>query len=148
MSEDEAVSGWTGFNILTRNEVIVVEDSVGYLPTINALATQMSTVSEVINQFLSIMEALQLQNIVCVFYLALYAKAAEVAWKHPENFKDKVILWQGVFHTICTLISVIGKRFQDGGLRDLCIESGVVAEGSIGAVMDGRKYNRTSEFTN
>ena len=34
----------------------------------------------------------------------------------------------GAFHTMCTLLSVIGKRFQDAGLKDLCIESGVVAE--------------------
>ena len=77
--EDEEVSGWTGFNILTSNEVIAVEDSAGYLPTINAPATQMSTVSEVMNQSLNIMQSLQLQKIVCVFDQALYAKAAEVA---------------------------------------------------------------------
>ena len=71
MSEEETVSSWTGFNILTRNEVIVEEDSVGYLPTINAPATQMSTVSEVMNQSLNIMQPLQLQKIVCVFDQAL-----------------------------------------------------------------------------
>jgi len=47
-----------------------------------------------------------------------------------------------VFHTICTLLSTIGKRFQDVGLRDLCVESGVIAEGSVAGVMDGRRYNR------
>ena len=30
------MSGWTGFNISVRNEVEVRQDSVGYLPTINA----------------------------------------------------------------------------------------------------------------
>ena len=35
-----------------------------------------------------------------------------------------------------------GKQFQDAGLRDLCIESGVLAEGSMGAVMERRQYNR------
>ncbi|KAG0716542.1 hypothetical protein GWK47_009438 [Chionoecetes opilio] len=48
----------------------------------------------------------------------------------------------GVFHTICNLLSTIGKRFQDAGLRDLCVESGVIAEGSVSGVMDGRRYNR------
>ena len=32
--EDQAISSWTGFNI--RNEKLVVQDTVGYLPTINA----------------------------------------------------------------------------------------------------------------
>ena len=49
----------------------------------------------------------------------------------------------GLFHTTCNLLSIIGKRFQDAGLRDLCVESGVIAEGSVAAgVMDGCKYNR------
>ena len=48
----------------------------------------------------------------------------------------------GVFYTACTLLSIIGKRFQDAGLRDLCVESGVIAEGSVAGVLDGRRYNR------
>lgn len=43
---------------------------------------------------------------------------------------------------ICSLLSIIGKRFQDAGLRDLCVESSVIAEGSLAGVMEGRKYNR------
>ena len=48
----------------------------------------------------------------------------------------------GVFHTACTTLSIIGKRFQDAGLRDLCVESSVMAEGSVAGVLDGRRYNR------
>ena len=48
----------------------------------------------------------------------------------------------GAFHTMCTLLAIIGKRFQDAGLRDLYVESGVIAEGSVSGVMEGRKYNR------
>ena len=44
-----------------------------------------------------------------------------------------------MFHTICTFLSVIGKRFQDAGLRDVIIESGVIPEGSVFGV---RTYNR------
>ena len=41
----------------------------------------------------------------------------------------------GVFHTICTMLAVIGKRFGDAGLRDLSVESGVIAGGSIAGVL-------------
>ena len=51
-----------------------------------------------------------------------------------------------MFHTLCTLISIIEKRFQDAGLRDLCIASGVVAEGSLFALMEGYSYNRVVHF--
>ena len=44
------------------------------------------------------------------------------------------------------MLSIIGKRFQDFGLRDLCVESGVVAEGSVSGIMDGRRYNRGVRF--
>ena len=134
--EDQTISSWTGFNILIRN---VVQDTVSYLPTINAPATEMSTVNEVLTQTVNIMDTLELEEIVWVFDQALYAKAAEITWKH-EQFKN-LILRMCAFHTICNLLSTIGKRFQDAGLRDLCVESGVIAEGSITAVMEGRKYN-------
>ena len=101
----------------------------------------MSTVNEVLNQSLHIMESLRLSKIVCVFDQALYAKAIEKTWKHSDKFKN-VILRMGVFHTICNLLSTIGKRFQDAGLRDLSVESGVIAEGAISGVMVGRKHNR------
>ena len=52
----------------------------------------------------------------------------------------------GVFHTICRMVCIIGKRFRDAGFRDVAVESGVIAEGSIDALLDGRKYNRAIRF--
>ncbi|KAG1671659.1 hypothetical protein GQR58_016336 [Nymphon striatum] len=40
------------------------------------------------------------------------------------------------------MLSIIGKLFRDAGLRDLAVESGVIAEGSIDKVLDGKQYNR------
>lgn len=34
------------------------------------------------------------------------------------------------------------QRFADAGLRDLCVEAGVIADGSISGVIYGHKYNR------
>jgi len=141
-SEEQAqtVSGWTGFNIKIRSDIEVVQDNVAYLPTINAPATDLSTVYEILNGSLKIMHALDLTVIVCVFDQALYAKALEVAWKNEELFSP-VIIRMGVFHTICTMLAIVGKRFADAGLRDLSVESGVIAEGSVSGVLDGCKYN-------
>ena len=57
---------------------------------------------------------------------AIYCKALEIRWKHPEKF-GHVVLRMGAFHIANTFIAVLGKRFADGGLRDLLVESGVVA---------------------
>ena len=141
----QKVSGWTGFNISVRNEVKVRQDSVGYLPIINAPTTNMSTVHGVLVRSVKIKDALQLKSVVVVLDQALYAKATEIVWKYPDMFKG-IVLRMGAFHTICTLLSILGKRFQDAGLRDICIGCGVIAEGSDSGVLDGRRHNRAVRF--
>ena len=64
-----------------------------------------------------------------------------VVWKH-DDFKDFIIR-MGDFHLTGNFLSTISKRFQDAGLMELCVEAGVVAEGSISGVMEGRQYNRS-----
>ena len=50
------------------------------------------------------------------------------------------------FHTIMTLLAIIGRRFQDAGLRNTCIESGIIAEGSVHGMLEGRMYSRAVRF--
>ena len=57
---DQIVSSWTGLNITTRSHLKVDEDIVGYLPTINAPATELSTVQEILCNTLKIMASLEL----------------------------------------------------------------------------------------
>ena len=66
---------------------------------------------------------------------ALYAKACEVAWKHKDLYAE--VLKLGTFHTIFNLLSIIGKRFQDAGLRNICTESGTITEGSVSGILEG-----------
>ena len=134
-------SSWTGFNIKVHDKENIVDSNVGYLPTINAPATSMSTVNKILNRSLSIMRSLNLTSIICVFDQAIYCKALEIKSKNVDICKP-VVLRLGTFHTLCTMLSIIGKRFQDAGLKDLCIESGIVAEGSVSALLKGRSYNR------
>ena len=42
---NQKIPGWTGFNIQARNDEEITKDIVGYLPTINAPATEMKTVN-------------------------------------------------------------------------------------------------------
>ena len=62
----QKIPSWTGFNISTRDLVAVTEDVIGYLPTINAPATELTTDFEILNQSEVIREKLQLQTIVVV----------------------------------------------------------------------------------
>ena len=101
----------------------------------------MKTVNEILCKSDEIRKVQNLKEIVVVMDQALYSKAAEIKWQHPNTYSF-IILRLGAFHTICNLMSIIGKRFEDAGLKDLCIESGVIAEGSIQNVLTGKMYNR------
>ena len=41
-------------------------------------------------------------------------------------------------------LGIIGKRFGDGGLRDLLVQSEVLAEGSVDRALSGKTYNRAA----
>ena len=43
------------------------------------------------------------------------------------------------------LLAIIGKRFQNAGLRDTCIKSGIGAESSVSGVLEGRMYSRAAK---
>lgn len=101
----------------------------------------MKTVSEILSKSDEIRKELNLKEIAFVMDQALYAKAAEIKWQHPNTYSF-IILRLGTFRTICNLMSVIGKRFKDAGLKGLCTESGVIAEGSIQNILTGKMYNR------
>ena len=138
-SEDQAVPSWTGFNIQTRDQVQVTPDAVEYLPTINAPATELTTVFEILKQAEEIRRKLDLSSIVVVMDQALYSKGAEIAWKQDKFLN--IVLRIGTFHMICVALAILGKRFGDSGLKDIFIESQVVAKGSISGVIDGKHYN-------
>ena len=42
--EGQVVLGWIGFNIRAQDDIDVVGDIVAHIPTINSLATHLSTV--------------------------------------------------------------------------------------------------------
>jgi len=66
---------------------------------------------------------------------ALYTKATEIIWKQT------VLIRMEVFHSICNALSILGKRFHDADLKDICIEVGLVVKGSINSVLDGKHYS-------
>lgn len=103
----------------------------------------MTTVHKILQQSVRIRDTRELNKIVLVFDQALYAKATEIQWKHRDLFHN-IILWKGAFHTICNVLSSLGKHFQDADLRNIMTDSGVVSESSEVAVLhvEGRHYKR------
>ena len=113
---NRTVSGWTGFSIIVCIEVEVSKDNIGYLPTIDAPATNMSTVFEVLSQSLKIKDSLKLNSIWLSFLIRQFMlKRLRLSGSVTS---DSDI---GVFHIICLLLGIIGKKFRGAGFRILCI---------------------------
>ena len=135
------VPGWTGFNIKVRGNIVVVESTIGYLDTLDSSATDLKTAYVVLSRGCEIRDRLQLKAVACVFDHAFYAKAMEVYWKHKTLF-DGLVVMMGGFHLLMMLLGVIGSRFGDAGIRELAVQSDVVAEDSMDEVISGNHYNR------
>lgn len=85
--------------------------------------------------------AAALQDCPLVLDQAIYRKAQHIIWEHPTQF-ERVVPCLGAFHTACTYLAVLGKRYGDAGLADILVESGVLGSGSIAGVLEGKHYNR------
>ena len=105
------------------------------------LINNLKTAYGVLSRGYEIKNRLQLSVVVCVFDQAFYAKAMEVYWKHKALF-DGIVIMMGGFHLLLMLLGVIGSRFRDAGLRELAVQSDVVAEGSVDKSLNGKQYNR------
>jgi hypothetical protein len=81
----------------------------------------MSTVQEILAISEAISYAHRLDDVDVVLHQALYTKTAEIIWKLKDRHIH-VFLRLGTFHTIMNVLAIVGKRYQDAGLGDLCIE--------------------------
>ena len=87
-------------------------------------------------------DVLHLAVVVLVFDQAIYAKAQKIIWEDDtEEWKKRLVVRLGAFHTKMSYLACIGIRYKDAGLADKIIESGLVASGSVKGVMNGHHYN-------
>ena len=105
----------------------MVQNTVGYLPTINTPSTEMSTVNEDPTQTLNIMETLGLNESVCVFDQVFYVKTEEITWKH-DKFKNSIFRMVA-FHTIPFETSYIDHREEVSGCWPPRLVCGVCCDG-------------------
>ena len=136
----QPLPSWSGFNAEIASEPPPLT-SVGYCPMINGSPTEYSTVYTAMKNVQAMMDVLHQKHSVITFDLAIYMKAKEIQWRRPEEFKNTVIRMGG-FHIALNFLSVIGKIFQDSGIEDLLIESGVYGCHTASMLLKGKSYNR------
>ena len=131
---------WSAFNTMVSCGAPSTTE-VEYFPMINGTSTDYNTVYTVTKQVQQMMSSLGQEYSVVTFDLAIYIKAKEILWRHPEEFDDTVIRMGG-FHIALHYLAVIGKMFRDSELLDLTIESAIYGCNTASHLLKGRTYNR------
>lgn len=132
--------GWTGTNINITNSLN--KSVLHYLPIIEHSPTDIATVNHVLKHALNMAKELRCPAVMVVFDQAIYCKAQMIRWTNPI-LEEALVPRLGEFHTMMSFLSTIGKRYEESGLEDILVESGVIASGSMKGVLSGHMYNRS-----
>ena len=136
------IPSWTRFHIKVHEKAIITQSNVEYLGCLDAPVTDMSTIYHMMQQSVRIKEELKLKSIVCVYYQVIYAKTFQIKCAEPDRFNN-FFLMMDTFHVIFSFLAVIATRFKDAGVRDVVVQSIIVAGGSINTMFGGsRSYKR------
>ena len=106
--------------MLTNRRDIPAQSKVGYLPVIDALPTEFSTVKEILKHSEEIGDKLNLKYICLVFDEAIYAKVQQIRWK-KERYISRFVVRLGEFHMAMSFCGPILKLFKDAGLQVLLV---------------------------
>lgn len=117
-----------------------------YIPSWTGFNIQIREINRTLNKCLKVKEKLILNVIICVFDKAIYSKAVEIKWKYPERFQSCIPML-GIFHMLMMYLGIISRRYKDAGLKDVLIQSGVIAEGSMDKALSGKMYNRAVDVS-
>ena len=79
--------------------------------------------------------------LVCVFDQVIYLKAIKIKWKEKQKFGN-IVLMMRMFHMVMMYMHILSKRFSDGGIHDILIQSGTIAEDLMDKALFSKMYNR------
>ena len=138
---EQSVSGWRAFNA-EISPITLPRTVIGYCPMIAGSPPEYSTICAALKTVQEISKHLQQSTAaVITFDLTIYCRAKEIHWRYPEEFQNLVICLGGV-HIALNYLASIGKMFQESGLEDVFIESGLYGSSSAMALLQGKSYNK------
>ena len=143
---EQSVSGWSAFNA-EMSSITLPRTVIGYFPMIAGSQAEYSTIYTVLKTVQEMFKHLQQSTAVITFDLAIYSKATEIHWRYPEEFQNLVIRLGG-FHIALNYLALTGKMFQESGLEDVTIESGLCGSSSTMAVLLANRTTGELEDTN
>ena len=106
----------------------------------------MDTIQEVLCQVKEKAEALNLKETDLVLDHAIYSKAVEIVMSERNtHLRSFINLRMGGFYATCVFLSVIGKRFADGGWKIWLLNLVFLGEDLASQILKGKDYNKASE---
>lgn len=130
--------GWTKFNKDTSTNDSPITAS-GFMPLILNPAHEYNTLVLVLERCISVANHLNYKYVVLTVDQALHCRLLDVR-NTSESFKERVILKMGGLHLANNYIRAIGQHMANTGLAEIWLESGILGEGAIAKVLDGRDY--------
>ena len=103
--------------------------------------TEWGTVYTIMKTVQTMMRSLGQKYSVLTFDEGIYCKAKEIQWRNKDEFQDTVLCLGG-FHTTMNFLGLLGKRYDNSGIEDILIESGVYGSNSSSRLLKGKCYNR------
>jgi hypothetical protein len=136
----QKVPGWSGYNAILSEKSPMVT-AIGYCPLVPEPPTEWGTVYTVMKTVQTMMRSLGQKYSVLTFDEGIYCKAKEIQWRNKDEFQDTVLCLGG-FHTTMNFLGLLGKRYDNSGIEDILIESGVYGSNSSSRLLKGKCYNR------
>ena len=138
---NQTISFWTGFHSQLSQSRSKDRTLITYAPVVDSKPTDMATVYTTMQKCVDMSKELGQSHSIQTFDQQLYAISQQVKWSMPDVFSSHVVRLGG-FHTLCCYLASVGKLWADGGLRDLLVDSGVYASGTVDQMLLGKQFNR------
>eukprot|EP00794_Sanderia_malayensis_P017851 gene17851-19634_t len=100
-----------------------------------------SVVNEVMNRVVAVAKKKSMPFVQLVGDQPVYTLIVQLKYENAEQF-DLIVPFLGPFHTQCSFMSAINKRFKGSGLSDVLVAAGAVAEGSVDRALGGKHYKQ------
>lgn len=131
---------WTDWNEKYHKD-LVSRHRIEYLPQISMPPTNDSVVFKTLNMCLELADECNQQYIVVTYDLGIANRAYRIQAEHSPIF-DRIFINLGPFHIELAFFKALGKLLDGCGIPKLFTSAGLIAEGSLNAVMKGKHFNR------
>ena len=137
-TSQKPMPSWTLYNE-KASTVNPEKTTVGYLPIIQAPASDLDTLNTVVKRVLHVSKSMKQQHVILTVDEALYPKLLELKWS-VEEYKDVLIPCLGGLHIAMNFLGVIGKHMVDSGLSELWVKCDLLGANAAQHVMAGNGY--------